>query len=220
MKQIIIPACLIIFMISIISCSRENCPDINYGDEFLDPVIHTYESFDGINAVIYKDIEGNDHRYDLFPDVDQIRDNVYQDSCDGGLITIRHRSEYYLRRFSSQNNTAIAVAITVGFPDGEEIFSEDRLVDILKLSVFDDNTPPDHISRICIMTSSRQGSLDQEAFNTSEFIEHDSLTIFNKKFYNVFEQRQGMVKMYYTPADGIVSFEDNSGTQLVLDHVE
>lgn len=220
MKQILKESQLLLLTIFVISCNNENCLDINFGDEFLKPISLTYESFDGINAVVYKDIQGNEHRYELFPDVDLIRNHVSQDSCDGELITIRHRSEYYLRRYSSPNNTAIAFAVTVDFLEGEQIFAENRLVDILKVSVFDDNIPPDHLSRICIMTSSRGGIFDKEVFNSNEYIEYDSLSILNKKFYNVFEQRNGVIKMYYTTTDGIVSFFDNTGTQLVLDHVE
>jgi hypothetical protein len=70
------------------------------------------------------------------------------------------------------------------------------------------------------MTSSRGGSLDQEAYNSMQFIEHDSLVLLNKMFYNVFEQKQGPTKMYYTQMEGIISFTDNTGQQLILDRTE
>ena len=70
------------------------------------------------------------------------------------------------------------------------------------------------------MTSSRGGSLDQKDYNATQFIEHDSLVLLNKSFYNVFEQKQGSGKMYYTRIEGIVSFTDNTGLQLILDRTE
>lgn len=210
----------VFFTFYFISCQEDSCHDLDYGDQYLEPISLTYENGAMKNAFIFKDTAGMEHRYEISIDVDLLRNNIHQDSCDSESIAITHKSEYYLRRFSNSNNTALAYAQIADFLDHETSYPENHLVDILKLSIFDDNLPPDFVSRICIMTSARQGGLDKEAYNANQYIEHDSLVLFNKTFYDVFEQNHGMIKMYYTKRDGIISFTDNSGTQLVLDRSE
>lgn len=196
------------------------CNDLNYGDQFLEPVSHAFERGDNVSAIVFKDSIGSEHRYELSTDVDWIREYLKIDTCEDDRISIFHNSEYYLKRFSDESNTAIAYAQVTDYLDGEDNFKIHRLADILKLTVFDDNSPPDYLSRICIITSSRGGSLDQSVYNAEQYIEHDSLVLLNKKFFQVFEQKQGLTKMYYTQKEGIVSFTDNTGLRLVLDRTE
>ena len=210
---LLLPVCLL-------SCKDEECHDIHYGELYLDPVSHTFTSGANTNAIIFKDSSGLDHRFELSTNVDFLRSDLRTDTCEGQAIFITYDSEYYLRRYSDQNNTGIAYAQVAGFLDEEQVFEEHRFVDILKLTIFDDNMPPGFVSRICIMTSDRGGSLDQDAYNANQFIQHDSLVLLNKTFYNVYEQKQGSPKMYYTSIDGVVSFTDNTGVELVLDRVE
>ena len=202
------------------SCKDEVCHDLNYGDQSLDPISRTYERADSTEAFIYKDVDGIEHRYELSLNVNHDLNNFKRDTCEGEVIMIAYSSEYNLRRYSDETNTAIAYAQIADFLDGEQNFEEDRIVDILKLTVYDDNSPPSFLSRICIMTSDRGGSLDQEAYNASQYIEHDSLVLLNKTFYDVFEQNQGSTKMYYTKKEGVVGLTDVTGRQLVLDRTE
>lgn len=211
--QLLVACCLI-------SCKKEKCHDLNYGDQYLEPISLTFESGANAKAIIFKDSDGNDHRFELSTELYLLHSNIHQSSCEGELIAINHQSEYYARRFLAQNNTAIAYVQIVDFLDEEENFDKNRLVDILKLSVFNDNAPPNPLSRICIMTSSRESNIDQESYNSDQFTMHDSLVLLNKTFYGVFEQKQGATKMYYTQIDGIVSFTDNAGVQLILDRIE
>ncbi len=220
MNNIAIVPFLVVVLGFFVSCKEENCQNLNYGDQYLDPLSLTFESGANTNAIIYKDSTGLEHRYELTLDLDLQATHLHPDTCADQLIFTSHDPEHIIRSFLNQNNTRVAYAQIVDFLDEEQNFEEGRLVDILKLSVYDDNSPPDILGRICIMTSSRGGSLDQEDYNSTQFIEHDSLVLFNKSFYNVFEQKQGAGKMYYTSTEGIVSFTDNTGLQLILDRTE
>lgn len=211
---------LIVFVGCIASCREEDCQNFDYGDQYLDPISLTFESGATTNALIYKDSTGEEHRYELTSNFYLQDTHLHPDTCSDNLIFISHEPEHYIRSFTSQNNTRLAYAQIVDYLDGEQDYAEDRLADILKLTVYDDNSPPEYLSRICIMTSSRGGSLDQEDYNSIQFTEHDSLVLLNKIFYNVFEQKQGLEKMYYTKTEGVVSFTDNSGLQLVFDRTE
>jgi hypothetical protein len=202
------------------SCNTEDCQNFDYGDQYLDPISLTFESGAYTNAFIYKDSTGLEHRYELSSDLFLHDTHLHPDTCEGNLIFIAHDPDHYLRSFSNQNNTRLAYVQIVDFLDGEQNLMESRLTDITKLSVYDDNSPPDVLGRICIMTSSRGGSLNTADYNSAQFIEHDSLVLMNKKFYNVLEQMQGIGKLYYTRTEGIVSFTDNTGVQLIFDRAE
>lgn len=203
-----------------VSCRKENCPSLNYGDQNLEPFSLTFEAGANTNTFIYKDSTGQEHRYELTMNVYLQDTHLHPDTCADNLIFISHAPEHYIRSFTNQNNTRLAYAQIVDFLDEEQSFEEDHLADILKLSVFDDTSPPDILGRICIMTSTRGGSLNQEDYNSHQFIEHDSLVLLNTRFYNVFEQKQGFGRMYYTITEGIVSFTDINGVKLILDRTE
>lgn len=220
MNKIVLGHILVVSMTCFVSCKEESCLNLNYGDQYLAPISLTFESGENTNAFIYKDSTGQEHRYELYMDLYLHSTHLHPDTCEDNLIFYSHDPDHYLRSFLSQNNSRLAYVQIVDFLDEEQNYSEDRLADILKLSVYDDNSPPDILGRICIMTSSRGGSLDQGEYNSSQFIEHDSLVLLDKSFYNVFEQKLGAGKIYYTRTEGIVSFSDNTGLQLVLDRTE
>ena len=220
MNKILIGQILFFSMASFVSCKEEICHNFNYGDQHLDPISLTFESRANTNAIIYKDSTGQEHRYELSMDLYLHTSHLHPDTCEGNLIFISHDPDHYLRSFLNQNNTRLAYVQIVDFLDGEQNFNEGRLVDILKLSVYDDNSPPDILGRICIVTSSRGGSFELQDYNSTQFIEHDSLVLLNKTYYNVFEQKLGSDKIYYTRTEGIVSFTDNTGLQLILDRTE
>lgn len=211
---------LILSLGCIASCREEDCQNFDYGDQYLEPVSLTFESGATTNAIIYKDSTGQEHRYELTLNLYLQDTHLHPDTCSDNLIFISHAPEHYIRSFTNQSRTRLAYAQIVDFLDGEQNYAKDRLVDILKLSVYDDNSPQKFLSRICIMTSSRGGSLDQEEYNSIQYTEHDSLVLLNKTYYNVFEQKQGSEKMYYTKTEGVVSFKDNSGLQLIFERTE
>lgn len=220
MNKIAIGQILFVSVTCLFSCKDENCQNLNYGDQYLDPISLTFESRANTNAIIYKDSTGQEHRYELSMDLYLHTSHLHPDTCEDNLIFISHDPDHYLRSFLNQNNTRLAYVQIVDFLDEEQNYDEGRLADILKLSVYDDNSPPDILGRICIMTSSRGGSLDQGDYNSTQFIEHDSLILLNKSFYNVFEQKLGSGKIYYSRTEGIVSFTDNTGLQLIFDRTE
>jgi hypothetical protein len=207
-------------LVFISSCKEEECHDVDYGYQDYDPISLTYEKWDSVTAAIFIDSNGTEHRYELSIDVEYQGEPLHPDTCEGELVFTTHSYPYYLRRFSVDSNTAIAFAQFVDYLDGETSYKKENLVDILKLTVYDDNMPPVYVSRICIITSNRGGAIDQETYNAAQFIVRDSIVLLNKTFYNVYEQKVGTKKLYYSPDIGVVSFTDNAGTKLVLDRIE
>ena len=86
--------------------------------------------------------------------------------------------------------------------------------------MYDDLVPGSILGRICIMTSNKQGVLNEEDYNTEQYIFRDSVQLLDTVFYNVLEQKNGLPKMYYTKENGIVAFTDNAGNLLVLERIE
>jgi len=207
-------------LIFLYSCKDEECHNVDYGKLAYDPVSLTYEKWDSVTTAIFIDSNGTEHRYELRVDVEYEEQPLYTDTCEGQLVYTSYSSPYFLHRYSADNNTAIAYAQLIGYLDGDQSLAKDHLVDIFKISIIDDNIPLEHLSRICIITSDRGGAIDQETYNAAQFIVRDSVVLLNKTFYNVYEQKEGTKKLYYSPDTGAVSFTDNSGTKLVLDRIE
>jgi hypothetical protein len=209
-----------LILVSLYSCKDEECHNVDYGNLDYDPISLTYEKWDSVTAAIFIDSSGIEHQYPLSHELIYESNSIQSDTCEGELIFISHSFQHYLRRYTSGNNTSIAYAQVVGFLDGEDSFEKGNIVDILKMSIYDDNMNPDIVGRICIITSDREGAIDQETYNATQFIVRDSVVLLNKTFYNVYEQKVGAKKLYYSPDTGVVSFTDNSGTKLVLDRIE
>ena len=211
----------VLFLLALIpSCKEESCNDIYFEDQYLDPVSKTYFHAENRTAFIFHDQDGNKHRYELAGEQNNLRPAFHQDSCDGESITINHNHEYILRSFASSNETRFAYAQVVDFLDHEEDFGYNKIVDILKVSVYNDLVPGSILGRICIMTSNKQGALNQDDYNDEQYILRDSVQLLDTVIYNVLEQKNGLSKMYYTKENGIVSFTDNQGNLLVLERIE
>src|SRR6188474_3271568 len=105
----------LLLVISFLSCNKDECHDMNYGELYLEPVSHTYEIGANTNAIIFKDSAGVDHRFELSMEIDDLRTSFRSDTCDGQAFLIEYHNEYFLRRYSDQSNTAIAYAQIVDF---------------------------------------------------------------------------------------------------------
>ena len=211
----------IILTLIIVSCKRDDCGEITFEDQYLENESFSYQSWKGVQSFIYTDSLGEEFSYTLSDSIEILLNSLNTGFCEDTTRYITFHTEYFLRRFVSPEETAIAFAQFVDFVEQEQDLKEDRLVDKMGLSIFNDSIPsPDPISRIVLMTAERQSPYDQDQYNMGTSVQHDSLTIMGKTFYDVFEQKVGSPKLYYTKADGIVSFTDIKGRHLVLDRVE
>lgn len=192
-----------------------------YADQYLNAESFTYQSWQGVQSFIYKDSLGEEYVYTLSTDVEQLLGSLNTGFCEDTSRSITFRTEYFLKRYTATDETAIAFAQFVDFVEQEQDLVVANLVDKIGLSIFNDSIPSNvPISRIVLLTSSKESTYNQIEYNNSSSVTYDSLDIMGKVFYDVYEQRDGSPKLYYTKVDGIVSFTDIKGRKLVLDRVE
>ena len=220
--QIRIAGLLSFLFFMLISCKKEECNDITFPDQNLEAVSLEYQPHQGVQAFIYKDSIGQEYRYELYMNTEFVSSNFTIDSCDENAYTISYRYQYSIKSFRSANDTRIAYARVIDFVEDETVFQEKNLVDRIGITVFDDTSviPSGVISRLILMTSSRESDIDQAVYNNENSILHPTITIFGETFLNVFELKLGAPKIYFTKDHGVVSFTDNSGRRMVLDRIE
>lgn len=221
MKHSKLLALIILVALQTVACKMDECEDATFEDQYLDPISLTFQSWEGVQSFIYKDSVGEEYAYSLSTSVEFLLNSINTGFCEDTSRTITFHTEYFLKRYSAINQTAIAYAQFVDFVEGEQDLSEENLTDKIGLSIFNDSIPtPVPITRIVLMTSPKNSSYSQSGYNHQRTIYHDSLTILGKVFYDLYEQRDGTPPMYYTKKEGVVSFADIQGTRLILDRVE
>ena len=220
--QIRIAGLLSFLFFMLISCKKEECNDITFPDQNLEAVSLEYQPHQGVQAFIYKDSIGQEYRYELYMNTEFVSSNFRIDTGDEHAYTISYRYQYSIKSFRSANDTRIAYARVIDFVEDETVFQEKNLVDRIGITVFDDTSviPSGVISRLILMTSSRESNIDQAVYNNENSILHPTITIFGETFLNVFELKLGAPKIYFTKDHGVVSFTDNSGRRMVLDRIE
>ena len=207
-------------MNSISCCKPDECTDIILPEQFFDPVSYTFQSWDSVQAFIYVDSMNNEYSYPKTIDTEFLSKSTIEEFCDDSSGYIEWQNKNILKHYMHSNKTVIIFSQFIAFSHLEEELIGENLVDLLSLNIYDSLAATSFKSMMLLMTSPKESQQNQMTYNNLSSTFHDSLIIMNKLFYDVYEQKNGEPKMYYTKEQGVVSFTDNQGNQLVYERVE
>ncbi|HLF63979.1 MAG TPA: hypothetical protein VI603_09505 [Saprospiraceae bacterium] len=187
----------------------------------LHPESLTFQSWLPASKFVYKDSLGQEYHYESSTLININRDEMVTVPCNKGSGVIYFKSPFLLRGFIDASNTSIYYVHSVTFSETEDVFIESNFVDLLGVSVYNDNlNSAKPLSDINLITSVKESTIDLEEYNLIFSNIYDSLTILSKTFYDVYEQKSGTPKLYYTKVQGVVAFTDIFGNRLVLERIE
>ncbi|HUR32088.1 MAG TPA: hypothetical protein VMZ69_11705 [Saprospiraceae bacterium] len=201
-------------------CKPDECPKVVLPEQFLDVVSYTFQSWDSVQAFIYVDSLNNEYSYPRTKDVEFLSHRKHEGYCDDSSGSFEWDSKDILKHYTHNNKTTIIFSQFISFTEQEEDLFTQNLVDRLAIFVYDSLTSNSDASMIQLMTSPKESQENQMDYNNLTSTFYDSLTIMTKQFYNVYEQKNGKPKMYYTKEQGVISFTDNQGIKLVLERIE
>jgi len=212
---------VIAVVVCLLSCQTDDCEHIMLPDQFLEGESQQYQSWNDVQTFVYVDSFGTEIRFDLSTCVDTEEPNIFMDMCSDTVRNVIYNSERHLKRYTSLDKVSVVYVHRVDFIEGEQSIVEEKLVDKLVLSIFNDSIPTGiPVGRIRIMTSPKQSNYSQPDYNSTFSIYYDSIVIFDRTYYEVLEERSDHPKIYYNTAQGVVAFADHTGRRYVLDHTE
>lgn len=213
---------LLLSTILLVSACTKECDRVFFEDQKFMEESKSFHAFTNFERAIYVDASGKEYTYEVETNINQNSNYFISIDCNGETKEAGYSGEKILVRLIGPDSTIIAFSHNIDFLAGETELKEDRLADILTISVFSNIFGLEvTLARMRIITSDRGGTVDQNTLNRSQFVITDSLDVQGKTYEQVYEQNPFFLDpIFYNKALGVVAFFNKNDTMLVLDRLE
>lgn len=196
---------------------KNNCNTKTFEDQIFDQETLNYKANEIGNLVIFLDQDSIEHEYILSPTSGLTSGSNYFDSgCEDAFYEANKK----LMRLRGPENNVIAFSYLITFIESENSLKNERLVDLLTISIFDESSGISKtLNQFQIITSNKNGEVNKEEFNNLNFSIKNNVTIQGKEFDEVFESNNSN-PIIYNKEIGVVAFFDKNNKQLVFDRFE